>query len=343
MKKINYFILLSLISFALRAQDIHFSQYNESPMLLNPSLTGYFDGNHRISAAYKNQWRSLGKAFNTYAFGYDISFQKGQQQNGYLAMGIAAYNDVAGDLKLSTTNALFNIAYHLKLSDKQSLAAGIYAGYSQRSFDQSAMQWDSQYDGTSGFDPSLPSYETFDNTSFGFADFGFGLNWGLINNSRTLSSNDGFKMNAGFALQHVNQPSFQYFTSAEDKLKMKINGHVRAQIGVPNSNMSVIPSFLIMLQGKQKEILPGIAVRYTLREQSHYTGFIKDAYFTLGGLVRTGDAVILNTMFEFNDFAIGVSYDVNISKLSNATSGKGGVEFSLRYIIRNPSNNKSFF
>lgn len=344
MKKTIYFLIVFMaLSFCVKSQDVHFSQYHESPMLLNPAMTGYFEGNHRLSAGYKNQWRSLGKAFNTYAFGYDLSFQKGQQQHGYLAVGLAAYNDVAGDLKLSTTNALFNIAYHLKVADNQSIAAGIYAGYSQRSFDQTAMQWGNQYDGTSGFDPTLPSYETFDKTSFGFADFGFGLNWHFMNNSRNMSSNDGFKMNAGISLNHVNQPTFQFFTSEEDRLKMKVNAHSKAQIGIPNSNMSVIPSVLVMIQGKQKEILPGIAARYTLREESRYTGFVKEAYFTLGGMVRTGDAVILHSMIEFNDFAFGLSYDVNISKLSNATSGKGGVEFAIRYIIKNPSNNKSFF
>ena len=41
-------------------------------------------------------------------------------------------------------------------------------------------------------------------------------------------------------------------------------------------------------------------------------------------------------MFEYANYSIGVSYDINTSNLTDATDGKGGVELSFRYITPNP-------
>lgn len=344
MKKTISWIFFLLTVISLSAQDIHFSQYNEAPLMMNPALTGFFDGQHRIGLNYKNQWRSIGNAYNTYALSYDTRLGSGSgNRSGFLAIGVNAFNDVSGDLNFSNMIGSLNVAYHLKINDEQMLAAGIYGGFGQRSIDQEGMQWDSQYDGISGYDPTLASNETFTFQSFGYIDFGFGMNWSLNHNSTNMSSNDGFKTNVGFSVSHVNQPNFEFLNNSDERLNMRITTHAKALIGLSGTNTALVPSILLQFQGSQKEILPGLMVRYTLREQSKYTGFINDAYLSLGGYYRTSDAVIANAMIELNDFAIGLSYDINVSKLSNATNGKGGFEIALRYIIANPNQNRSFY
>ncbi len=70
MKKI---ILTSIILLPLltKAQDIHFSQFNETPVLLNPAMScTAFDT--RIIANYRNQWASVTSPFQTYG----ISIEK---------------------------------------------------------------------------------------------------------------------------------------------------------------------------------------------------------------------------------------------------------------------------
>lgn len=342
-KSIIFFVVLVVLLPMAKSQDMHFSQYYEAPLLLNPALTGYFDGNHRIALNYKNQWKNIGAAYNSYDIAYDISFNKGAEKSGFLALGVAFFNDVAGQVKFKTTGAQLNLAYQLHLNETQMLGAGLYGGFTQKSIDQEGMQWVNQYDGVSGYDPLMSSNEVFDLYQFGFSDFGFGMNYGLNNSSDGLNSNTGFKLNAGFAVQHLTQPKFQFSATSEEKLNMRMSGYVRSSIQLGMSNMSLVPSFYISMQGKQKEILPGLAARYTLREESKYTGFIKDAYLSVGGYFRTGDAVIIQTLFEINDIGIGISYDVNVSSLSNATNGNGGLEIALRYILKNPNSNKSLF
>ena len=87
-KQILILTAILFIGFGARSQDMHYSQYNEAPLLLNPALTGFFDGNHRFILNYKNQWKNLGAAYNNYDFSYDISFNKGNNTTGFLALGI---------------------------------------------------------------------------------------------------------------------------------------------------------------------------------------------------------------------------------------------------------------
>ena len=61
------------------AQDPRFSQYNAAPQILNPAMTGLFNGNYRVSAIYRSQWRSiLGDEavplFRTFSGSFDMRF-----------------------------------------------------------------------------------------------------------------------------------------------------------------------------------------------------------------------------------------------------------------------------
>jgi hypothetical protein len=65
------------------------------------------------------------------------------------------------------------------------------------------------------------------------------------------------------------------------------------------------------------------------------------AWYRLGSKDEGGihsDAVILSSRFDYENFGIGFSYDVNISKLSSAGSANGAFEFSLQYLICGPEN-----
>ncbi|MBK7037948.1 MAG: type IX secretion system membrane protein PorP/SprF [Bacteroidetes bacterium] len=50
----------------LRAQDVHFSQYNAAPLALNPALTGVNSCDWRAGLTYRNQWNSVTTPYVTY-------------------------------------------------------------------------------------------------------------------------------------------------------------------------------------------------------------------------------------------------------------------------------------
>ena len=77
-----YTILILLFCCTAKAQDPHFTQYQSSPLLLNPTLTGFFNGDVRISGVYRNQWQNIASPFNTGSFSVDANVLKGVIRDG---------------------------------------------------------------------------------------------------------------------------------------------------------------------------------------------------------------------------------------------------------------------
>ena len=76
--------------------------------------------------------------------------------------------------------------------------------------------------------------------------------------------------------------------------------------------------------------------KYYSKEDSKYTGIVKQSSFALGAAYRNLDALILSAVVESGQYAIGFSYDLNVSKLITASTGRGGPEIFLRFVTPNP-------
>src|SRR6476619_4042250 len=85
--------LLSL--FFAKAQDIHFSQFFEAPLLRNPSLAGIFAGDYRVQGVYRDQWNSFTNAYRTGSFNGEYKLPVGQTDD-FLTMGSQILYDKAG-------------------------------------------------------------------------------------------------------------------------------------------------------------------------------------------------------------------------------------------------------
>src|SRR5262245_34526848 len=93
--------LFTLIALAISAQDIHFSQFGNSPANLNPALTGVFAGDLRFIANYRSQWKSVPVDYRTLSAAFDSKlFHKAFGKSSYLGYGLVFNNDVAGDAQI---------------------------------------------------------------------------------------------------------------------------------------------------------------------------------------------------------------------------------------------------
>ena len=73
--KVKLVVMLGLIfSNFVYSQDPHFSQYYETPLQINPAMTGV-NGDLRVLANYRDQWRSVSKPFTTYAFSIEAKMK----------------------------------------------------------------------------------------------------------------------------------------------------------------------------------------------------------------------------------------------------------------------------
>ncbi|MFH1320784.1 MAG: PorP/SprF family type IX secretion system membrane protein [Bacteroidota bacterium] len=332
-------ILIGVISLNLcnlcSSQDIHFSQFDRTPLIINPALTGMFNGQHRVLINYKDQWKSFGAPYKTYALSYDFGLFKKKWKKSYLGAGFYVYNDKAGDAGLSTIQLNLSLSGIVPLNKNHRISGGLQGGFAQRSVDYSEVKTDNQF--VNGeYDSAMPVGEANDFNKTAFGDFTAGVSWNFLKNETNITTNDKINANVGIAVFHVNKPKQEFYSLVNEKLYSKLVIHGSTYFGLKNTNIALLPSILVLSQGPSKEINFGTMIRYRLTEASKYTGFLKESAIYLGCYYRAGDAIIPALMYELSNFALGISYDINTSGLKTATSGMGGIEISFRYINPNP-------
>jgi type IX secretion system PorP/SprF family membrane protein len=345
MKKIITVLFAIGCSYLCSGQDIHFSQFNNAPLSLNPALTGAFNGKHRIAANYKSQWYNIEKTYLTYGLSYEIGILRNNAKSGFLGIGVQFYNDVAGANKMGLMQENLSIAYHLPLNNRNLLSAGIQSGFSQRRINTESMQWASQYDPSfsNGYNAAMTPGEpaAFGNKNYG--EVSAGLLWTYTKQNSAASANDAKKVQLGIALYHINRPKQTYFDINDKKMFMKMAIHASSYIGFWNTSIALVPSAVWYKQGPSNEILAGTLVRFGLNGTSNI-GTKKETALSVGAYYRVNDAVIAAAQFEWRNFLLGVSYDVNVSGLSSASKYLGGLEVALRYCIPLPdAKNSSLF
>jgi hypothetical protein len=107
--------------------------------------------------------------------------------------------------------------------------------------------------------------------------------------------------------------------------------HTSLRYDLPGTIVGIVPSLLYMSQGPASEVDAGILLRFKINQGTRVTGFIPESAFSIGLHYRHKDSFSPQAYFEFSNFAIGLSYDVNTSSFSNATKNKGGLEISIKY------------
>lgn len=307
---ISFSVLLVFInSNNFFSQDIHFSQLFSNPLLLNPALSGKMDNNLRFSNSYRKQWFSISKNdYSTYSSTLDGSFYKNK-----ISAGANFYSDKTGDGKLSTTGFNLSLASNITINKKNKISIALQSGWCQRSVDFSQLTWDLQYNG-SLFDSNLPSEELTSNNSKSFFDISSGIYWKYL-----ISKN--VNLNSGIGFFHLNRPN-QSIYLRDDKLNIRSTYHFEFEI--KSTNFVLYPSFILMKQGNlyQKNI-GFITKKWTGSKQ-------ESSSLSLGASYRFDDALVLYLGYEYlKKFSVLFSYDMNISKLTNATNTKGGIEISL--------------
>lgn len=329
---------VTVLSYGItQAQDIHFSQFDETPIQLNPANGGV---HHEVRAIlnFKNQWQAIGSPYRTYAFSADARLLKNKKHHMGLALDF--FSDKAGDAAFGSNQVNLSLNGIINLNDKSILSAGLMAGYGQRSMNASKLTWGNQYDGTS-YNSMISSGEMAP-ASFNIFDLGAGIQYSYGTDEAYISANNARKVNIGVAVFHPHRPVYSFYGDTGERLSTKFVFNGNAAIGIPNSNLVLKPSYIVFLQGATKEINPGMTFQYILQEGSKYTGLKKSSAVSLGAYYRFQDAFIAIVKFEYSNYCIGFSYDVNLSKLRTATSARGGFEISLRYVYPSMFGNKHF-
>jgi len=314
---IMYFTLFK----SLIAQDIHFSQFYNSPLNLNPAKAGYFMGSHRFALNYKNQWQSVTVPYRTFSASFDMPVIQRSAHQDMFGTGIVLNTDKAGDAAYGTTQASFAFSYIKALNklNNHYISFALQPGIFQRSFKQDALNFDNQYDGTA-LNTSLPQGETFSKSNFVFFDMSAGLYWNY-----QYMDNLGF--DAGLAVFHINKPAQSFYNDTSTILNRKTLFFANAVFQV-SDKYDAVPGIFYAHQHNFNEFLIGSTFRYIKSPNP-----INYSTFNLGMFFRTKDAAIVVAGFDYLQYSFAVSYDINLSDLKPASRNMGGLEVSFKYII----------
>ncbi len=303
------------------AQDLHFSQFFEAPLLRNPSLAGIFTGDYRIQGVYRDQWNSITDGYRTGSFNGEYKMPVGSG-NDFITTGLQILYDKAGTVGLTTTEILPALNYHKSLSDEKTmyLSLGFMGGLVEKMIDRSKITTNNQFDGNA-FNPSIPDGETFPTPNIHYFDGSVGMSF-----NTTFGQEEKNSLFVGAAYHHLNRPKNSFYQDASELdpkyvfsagVKLSIDDYTSFTFQADHST-----------QGGFVETIGGVMYTYKLGDDPENAQYA----LNLGAFLRVGDAMIPVLKLDMYPLSIAISYDVNISPLKTVSQGMGGVELSISYI-----------
>ena len=308
------FILCCFVVSNTKAQDLHFSQFFDAPLLRNPSLAGIYTGDIRVQGVYRSQWNSITNAYKTASLNSEYKMPVGRG-NDFLTVGLQVLYNRSGDAVLTTTHVLSALNFHKSLSNVHNryLSLGFMGGWVQRQIDFSKITTNSMYDGMGIGENFPPAYSYLDGSV------------GMSFNS-SLSESQSNNMYVGVAYHHFNRPKNSFYKNAYE-LYPKWIGSVGFRFGVGETSFLDLQADYTT-QGTYNEIIGGGLIGVKL--DGDYDN--PDYVLQVGTFLRWNDALIPVIKVDKRPFSFAFSYDANISKLKPSTYGRGGFELSLTYI-----------
>lgn len=295
-----------LATLSLKAQDPVNTQFYANPLYLNPALAGDRIC-PRVNVSYRMQWPGVYGTYSTVSASVDRLAYKVKG-----GIGLTVVNDRAAKGTLNTTGIGFIYAPKVQLGKKVSASAAIQAGYWQKSVDWNKLTFGDQIDPQRGFvleTNEIPGKQTVGN---------FDLSTGVLISSAHLF--------AGAAIHHILEPN-ESFLEGQSPLPRKYTVHAGANIPLNKGSryadeVSISPNILYQQQGDFQQLNLGL--------------YAKKGSIVGGMWYRGNDSFILLLGIEANALRLGYSYDVTISKLTNATAGAHEVTLGYQFSCKVP-------
>jgi len=314
---VNRFIIVLWLGVPLlsNGQDIHWSQFNDNPIFQNPANTGEFNGDTRFIGNFKDQWRSVSVPFQTFSVSVD-------RKTKHFNYGILMFHDQAGDGKLRTIEATGTLSKSIKLRQDSVhiLSGGLVFGLNHRQVNTNAFYFDAQYNGYI-FNPLMPTNESFQTDQKTNLTLGLGTQYGWNINQRNY-------LKVGLSVFNLTRPNQGFY---QEKVYRDLRWNVQLKYCKSlNATWDLLPSLQYSKQGTYDELMLGSSVRYYLPGSNDH--YLRKALLA-GVWVRAKDAQIFSVGCEYQDWFVGLSYDINTSKLVPASKARGGFEIAVRYLL----------
>ncbi len=328
--------------FAVKAQDIHYSMFQMSPVGLNPALAGAFSGTARIGGIYRAQdiigsgsETSANIGYKTYSFFIDVPVIRGFRAQDWIGIGLGLNSDVAGIGDLTETATIQAISYHLPIDKNNNnvISIGVNSGtLSYKGKNNYTFEDELFGGGSSSLDDNFFEIQSSGGGNKGSrankADWGFGLTYkGKLDNVSA--------MRLGVSSAHLNNPTKQLTKagqkSASERLPVRITAFAEYD-RLLSPRTRIIPALLYQNYRSNNELALQALFAYYMDPKNDIT-----VYAGLGLRVNTLnpiDAVPIYLGFDIKDVKARLAFDTTISRKSYTNRGFGALEFSVNYILK---------
>jgi len=318
-------VIFSLVVLkTLNAQDPNFSQFFSSPLNINPALTANINADWRAISNFRDQWIGPASPYASGTISYDRKILQNKIPNVHEeknVMGIGAmlmYDNAMSGIVKSTYGSL-NLSYNIKLAEGNTvhrLGAGFGATYGRRTVDFNRLTWEDQWIGLAGFNTNLPTGEIALSNMKPWFSASAGLTYSITSEKSNVD--------IGVAGFHLNTPKQTFLEDENQRLAVRKVIHVNFETFL-NEGLVLNTNAIYQFQAEAKYYSFGAALGYYLPD---YT----DVMLNAGLWYWSRNAIVPYLGLVYKDFQLGLSYDVTISKLKQATIKPKTFELSL--IIR---------
>lgn len=330
---------------AAYGQEGGFSLPYSNPTMINPAMTGLFEGVWRFNASYRQRQVTLGTTFGTQSALLERAIRESKVLNGGIGLSFVSDNSA----NILNNQLMANLAYEFPLGNKvrnTHLRAGLQAGILQRSVSNQGLTFQDQFDPFSG---TFVQGTSIDPAAGGISTpLRFNAAAGImLYNTQKIKGNQEFNYFIGASLQNLIRPDigllgasqpmpFRYVYNGGIKFRTRASTDFNLNViyASYNSSNSLQYQAFVRLVFFEKNILHGnektsLVLGASLRQQ------LND--------VTSGNNTVrfqgLETFSPFvgaevlKSFTIAGAYDLLVSRNTPNTSTFGGFQVMFSYVF----------
>lgn len=313
----------------MNAQDIHFSQVNETPLFLSPANTGFYNGYVRGIINYRNQWAAMNNAFQTIAVSVDGGLFKSKKRPAFMGLGVTFFSDQAGVAKVRKNNILLNASGLVKLGNTSAISVGLAGGAASTNGNYDKLTYESQFNGNT-MDPAVSNQEPL-YRQYTTVDVAAGIAYEFAKYKRDQDHDDVSSFKISLGAFHLNRPVQEYGPGSESRMPIRWTAAFTSVFDLEDTKFTVNPTVVYHAEGKYEELFLGSYVKFRMNTGTKVTGEKTQNALGIGLFYRNKDAIVAKLIADIGDYSVGVAYDINVSGYRVASNGMGGFEISLRY------------
>lgn len=310
-----------ILTLAVSAQDLHYTQQFNSPLNLSPALAGLFGGQHRFIGNARQQWRTVPVNYITGSLSYDTKLAYRPGIAGFWGLGVQGNYDRGGYGDMSLTQVGLNLSRTQRVGQRHLLTLGAQLAGGQRAFDADELTYPDEW---ARDNPTAPptTAQTFARERQFYPSISIGGNYRYqIRDSRTF-------VNVGGGLYHLNAPEVNFNEEAPMKLDRRWSTYVLGTYEIA-PRFDLIANFTYQWQGPHAEPLAGLRGKFYVADP-----LVRTLAVQLGAHWRLDDAVSPVVALNIDNWEVGFSYDLNVQGFQPATDAAGGPELSVIYTFR---------